>query len=124
MPQAAQSTLKKRIINYLFSFIGMSIGAFFAALAIRVFLIPNQLIDGGVVGISLILARIYGDSYLSYFLLILNIPFIFLAFRYIRRNFVAYMLVAIVLFAYFLYLLERIPSFGADPLEAIIIGGA
>ena len=102
----------------------MAIGSFFAALAIRIFLIPNQLIDGGVVGISLILARIYGLNYLSYFLLVLNIPFIYLAYRYIRRNFVAYMFIAILLFAFFLYLLEQLPSFGADPLEAIIIGGA
>ena len=101
----------------------MAIGAFFAALSIRIFLIPNELIDGGVVGISLILARLYGSSYLSYFLLILNIPFVFLAWRFIRRSFVLHMLAAIVFFALFLFLLEKVPSFGADPLEAIVIGG-
>ncbi len=101
----------------------MAIGAFFAALSIRIFLIPNELIDGGVVGISLILARLYGSSYLSYFLWILNIPFVFLAWRFIRRSFVLHMLAAIVFFALFLFLLEKVPSFGADPLEAIVIGG-
>src|SRR3989344_5815388 len=33
------------------------------------------------------------------------------------------MLAAILFFAFFLLLLDRIPPFGADPLEAIVIGG-
>lgn len=106
------------------SYIGMTVGAALAALAIRMFLIPNELIDGGVIGISLILARIFGSSYLSYFLLVLNLPFIYLAYKYIRRSFVIHMFVAIVLFAIFLSLMESLPSFDADPLEAIVIGGA
>jgi len=102
----------------------MAFGAAFAAMAIRIFLIPNELIDGGVIGISLILARLFGNSYLSFFLLVLNIPFIYLAYKFIRRSFVIHMFVAIVLFALFLSLLEGLPSFNADPLEAIVIGGA
>jgi uncharacterized membrane-anchored protein YitT (DUF2179 family) len=115
---------KKRVLNHVLSYFGMAVGAFFAAMAIRVFLIPNELIDGGVVGISLILGRLYGSSYLSFFLLILNVPFVYLAYRYIRRSFVIHMLAAIVLFALFLSILERLPPFAADPLEAIVIGGA
>ncbi len=110
----------KQTLNYL----GMAFGAAFAALAIRIFLIPNELIDGGVIGISLILARLFGSSYLSFFLLVLNLPFIYLAYKYIRRSFVLHMFVAILLFALFLFLLDGLPSFNADPLEAIVIGGA
>ena len=120
---AQELRLSKRLGSHIISYTGMAIGAFFAALAIRVFLIPNALIDGGVVGISLILARLYGSSYLSYFLLILNLPFVYLAWRFIRRSFVIHMLAAILFFAFFLLLLDRIPPFGADPLEAIVIGG-
>ncbi len=122
MPQV-DLPLSKRLIPHIISYLGMAVGAFFAALAIRIFLIPNELIDGGVIGISLILARLYGGSYLSYFLLILNLPFVYLAWRYIRRSFVIHMLAAIVFFAFFLFLLEKIPPFGADQLEAIVIGG-
>lgn len=102
----------------------MAFGAALAAMAIRIFLIPNELIDGGVIGISLIFARLYGNSYLSFFLLVLNLPFIYLAYKYIRRSFVLHMFIAIVLFALFLSLLEALPPFNADPLEAIVIGGA
>ncbi len=121
---ATQQTTQQRLIHYAVSFVGMAFGAFLAAMSIRIFLIPNELIDGGVIGISLILARLFGNSYLSLFLLLLNVPFIYLAYRYIRRSFVVHMLVAILLFALFLALLEPLPSFAADPLEAIVIGGA
>jgi uncharacterized membrane-anchored protein YitT (DUF2179 family) len=122
MPQS--QTKKQKFIHYAVSFTGMTVGAFFAALALRIFLIPNELIDGGVIGISMILAKLYSHSYLPIFLLLLNIPFIYLAYRYIRRTFVLHMLVAILLFAFFLAILESVPSFAADPLEAIVIGGA
>jgi len=114
----------KRLIRHALNYLGMAIGTFLAALALRIFLVPNELIDGGVIGISMILARLYGGAYLAYFLLLLNIPFIFLAWRYIRRSFVIYMFAANVFFAFFLAILEQIPSFGADQLEAIVIGGA
>jgi uncharacterized membrane-anchored protein YitT (DUF2179 family) len=117
-------TLARKITNYVVSFVGIAIGAFAAAAALQIFLIPNALIDGGIVGISLILARLYGQHYLPVFLLLLNLPFIFLAWRFIRRSFVIHMLVAIVFFAFFVKVLEYIPSFAADPLEAIVIGGA
>lgn len=114
----------KKFYQHLLHYIGMAFGAAFAAIAIRVFLIPNELIDGGVVGISLILARLFGGSYLSLFLFVLNIPFIYLAYKFIRRTFVIQMFVAVVLFAIFLSLIETVPGFSADPLEAIVIGGA
>jgi len=113
----------RSLVHYLINLGGITLGAFFAALAIRIFLIPNELIDGGVIGIALILGRLFGNSYLSYFLIALNIPFLFLAWRFIRRSFVIYMLIATIIFALFLSLLQQIPSFAADPLEAIVIGG-
>ncbi len=114
----------KSVDQVLLSYFWMTVGAFLAALSIRVFLFPNQLIDGGVIGLSLICARLFGGAYLSFFLIIFNLPFVYLAYRFIRRTFVIQMMVAIVLFAAFLALLESLPSFDADPLEVIVIGGA
>ena len=122
MPSSHSS--KRNFIHHLVSFFWIALGAFLGAVAIRVFLLPNQLIDGGVVGVSLILARLYGDSYLSYALILLNLPFIFLAYTYIRRTFVIHMLLAVILFAGFLIILQKAPPFIADPLEIIVFGGA
>lgn len=117
-------TVPQKITHYLVSYFGMAVGAFFAAAALQIFLMPNELIDGGIVGVSLIFARLFGKETLPLFLLTLNLPFIFLAWRYIRRSFVLNMMVAILLFASFVKLLDSLPAFEADPLEAIVIGGA
>lgn len=111
-------------IHYAMSFVWIVVGSFFAAVAIRIFLFPNQLIDGGIVGVALILARLFGDNYLSFFLIMLNIPFLHLALKYIRRAFVIHMGAAVLVFAGFLYILEFAPHFIGDPLEVIVIGGA
>lgn len=100
------------------------LGTCLAAISIRIFLLPHNLIDGGTIGIGLILARVFGSGYLSYFLIALNIPFIYLAYRHIRPSFLFYMLIAILLFAGFLILLEKAPSFSGDTLEIIVFGGA
>lgn len=113
----------KSLSTYTKNFSLIIIGSFLAALAIRVFLFPNDLIDGGIVGISLILARLLGDQYLSYFLIILNIPFVYLAFRAIRKSFVFSMLFAILFFALFLSVLRPLAPFFGDTLEVIFFGG-
>ncbi|MBI2742488.1 MAG: YitT family protein [Chlamydiales bacterium] len=122
MPMFRPKTRTK--IHHMMSFFWIMVGAFLAAMSIRIFLLPNQLIDGGIVGVALILARLFGDNYLSYFLILLNIPFLHLAYTYIRRTFVIHMLVAVLFFAGFLFVLEYAPHFIGDPIEVIVIGGA
>lgn len=46
---------KKSWVSQTILFMWLAVGAFLAAFAIEVFLIPNQLIDGGIVGIAMIL---------------------------------------------------------------------
>jgi uncharacterized membrane-anchored protein YitT (DUF2179 family) len=118
--RAVQKTFKQHIILYFW----ITIGAFLAAFSIRVFLLPNSLIDGGTVGIALILSKLLGAKFLSVFLIVLNLPFIYLAFKHIRRAFVIYMVVAVLLFAAFLTALSIIEPFLGDPIEVIVIGGA
>lgn len=115
---------RKHFTHHLVLYFWIAVGAFLAAFSIRVFLVPNSLIDGGTVGIALILSKLSGEKFLSYYLLILNLPFIYLAYRHIRRSFVIYMVVAVLLFAGFLFITSHIPVFLGDPLEVIVVGGA
>ncbi len=117
------SSLKSFAHNCL-AYSWIALGSFLAALSIEIFLLPNQLIDGGVVGIALILARLYGDAYLSFFFITLTIPFAYLAYKYIRRTFVLHMLFAAIIFATCLHLLDGVHSFNGDSLEIIVFGGA
>lgn len=118
------SSAQKSLWHHIVAFFWITLGSFLAALAIRIFLFPNQLIDGGIVGIALILSQLIGKSYLPYFLIVLNIPFIYLAYRYIRKTFVIHMFGAVVIFAVFLRILEFAPPFIGNILEIIVIGGA
>lgn len=113
----------KSFLTYTKSFSLIIFGTFLAALSIRIFLFPNELIDGGIVGISLILARLFGDQYLSYFLLLLNLPFVYLAYMAIRKSFVFHMFFATVMFAIFLSVLRPLSPFFGDTLEVIFFGG-
>jgi len=115
---------KKSLKQYIVSYLWITVGAFLAALSIRVFLFPNDIIDGGIVGIALISARLFGDTYLSLMLVILNIPFLYLAYKHIRKTFVLQMFIAVMLFAIFLSVSELIPAFSGETLEIIVIGGA
>ncbi|OGN62060.1 MAG: hypothetical protein A3F40_03505 [Chlamydiae bacterium RIFCSPHIGHO2_12_FULL_27_8] len=114
---------QKSFWSFFGQIIGTTIGALLAALAIRVFLFPHQLIDGGVVGLALIFARLFGDGYLSYFLILFNLPFIYLSYKHIRKSFVVHMVIATVLFATFLSLFQNIPTFDGEFLEIILLGG-
>ncbi|MCX6990297.1 MAG: YitT family protein [Chlamydiae bacterium] len=114
----------KSFLHHVVVFFWLALGAALAALSIRIFLFPHQLIDGGIVGIALIFSRIYGADYLSYFLILLNVPFIYLALKFIRKSFVAHMLLAVLLFAGFLFLFSGFKPFDGDDLEIIVFGGA
>lgn len=65
----------------------LTLGAFIAGFAIECFLVPNKIIDGGVVGISMILNYLTHVN-LGLALLCINLPFICLAFTKLGKYFV------------------------------------
>ena len=116
-------SLKAQFVLYFF----LMVGAFLAAFSIEVFLIPNKLIDGGIVGIAMMLSSIFGGKYLPYLVVFLNLPFVYLAYRNIGKVFVAHMLFALLMFAGSVFLIHStMPNlvFVGDPLEVVVIGGA
>jgi len=72
-----------------------SLGVFSAGFGLKGFLLPNQFIDGGVTGISLIISELT-QMPLSYLLLIINLPFIILGFSQIGREFAIKSILAII----------------------------
>lgn len=116
---------------YLKSLFWLLLGGFLAALAIQVFLIPNELVDGGVVGLAMMGSAILGNPYLPYLLVLFNLPFAVLGYKQIGKHFVVQMITAILAFAlstaafYWLPIyLERPPfEFHGEALEIIVIGG-
>lgn len=103
----------------------MAVGAFLAAFALDVFFIPNKLIDGGVVGVAMIFGSIFGKQVIPYLLLLLNLPFLILAFKFIGKVFVIHMVIATLLFsASLVFIAHFIPwQFCGDSLEVVVAGG-
>lgn len=119
-PQHSSRSRKQMFISYFWT----AIGAFLAALSIRIFLFPNELIDGGIIGIAMILTRLTTKVLFPVYFIILTLPFIYLSYKFIRRTFFIQMIIAVILFAFFLGLLTKVPPFEAEALEVIVIGGA
>lgn len=89
--------------NVLKRLLIIATGCFIAALAVESFLLPNKIIDGGIVGISM-MASILTQKPLVLFLVVLNFPFILLALRKFGKSFVFQTLFAVLLFGGFAYL--------------------
>lgn len=116
----------KSYSSYLYDYIFMAIGAFLAAFAIEVFLIPNKLFDGGVVGVAMIFANLFGQKLLPLFLLLFNLPFLYFAWRSIGKVFLWHMIFATLMFAGSIFFIHQIMSveFQGEMLEVVVIGGS
>lgn len=116
---------------YLKSLFWILLGSSLAALGIQVFLIPNSLVDGGITGLSIMASYLTNKSFLPYFLVLFNAPFLLLGYKQIGKHFVIQMLTAVAFFAIALAVFDWIPGwfstgpleFHADTLEIVILGG-
>lgn len=126
MIKAPSSTRPISITVQVLGYLWITIGAFLAAFAVEVFLIPNNLIDGGVIGIAMICSYIFGKFTLPAFLILFSAPFLIMAYRYIGKVFLAHMFFALTFFIGFVFLIQRVMhfEFHGESLEVVVIGGA
>ncbi|HIX83676.1 MAG TPA: YitT family protein [Candidatus Megamonas gallistercoris] len=79
-------TKRRKISFYLRKYLYLFIGAIITAVGLEIFLIPNNIIDGGVVGIAIMLSALTGLPF-GMFLIMINLPFLFLGYKYIGKHF-------------------------------------
>jgi uncharacterized membrane-anchored protein YitT (DUF2179 family) len=108
--------------NIIKKAIFMFMGASLMAVGLEIFLIPNKVIDGGIVGISIITSYLSGIP-LGVFLLLLNLPFLFLGYKQIGKTFAFSTLYAVIIMSVGTYLLHPVPPFTDDLLLATVFGG-
>lgn len=120
-------TLAKSRKSFFKTFVWVAIGAFIAAVAIESIILPNNIIDGGVTGISMVIARMIGSKWLPYLIVVINLPCIYFAYRNFGKSFLVFLIVGIILFSFFIFLLEDVlhhfPKFHGDSLEVVVLGG-
>ena len=84
-------------------------------------MIPNHLLDGGVTGLSIIAAYLTGLP-LALFLILINIPFLYLGYKRLGKHFTFYSVLGIAVLA-LLTLYHPEHGFTGEPILAAVFGG-
>lgn len=100
----------------------IAIGAVLMAVGLELFLVPNQILDGGVVGVSIIISHLTGVR-LGVFIFVLNIPFFFLGYKQIGKTFALSTLFGITVLSLCTSYLHHIEPFTKDLLLSTVFGG-
>lgn len=87
----------KQIFTFKHIF-GNTLGIVVIIFALKSFMIPNHFLDGGILGISLLIHEIYHVD-LSMLLIFGNIPLIFLAYKKISKTLAVHSMIAILILA-------------------------
>jgi uncharacterized membrane-anchored protein YitT (DUF2179 family) len=100
----------------------ITLGALLMAVGLEIFLIPNQVIDGGVTGVSIMLSHITGIK-LGIYLFLLNLPFVYLGYKQFGKTFAISTIYGIIMLSLFATFFHPVPAFTEDILLATIFGG-
>jgi uncharacterized membrane-anchored protein YitT (DUF2179 family) len=111
----------KKIIREALNTTLIVLGILSAGLGLKGFLLPSHFIDGGVTGISMLLANVL-DWPLSLLILAINLPFIALGYRQIGRGFAIRSTLAIAGLALCLAFIKY-PDVTPDKLLIAVFGG-
>ncbi|WP_010647509.1 YitT family protein [Oceanobacillus massiliensis] len=106
------------IIRYIMLFIGATL----AALALELFLVPNDIIDGGIIGISLLINHLTGIGF-GILVLIINIPFLIAGLKRMGKDFLISSIFSIVTLSVMENVFHHIEVVTAEPLLATVFGG-
>ena len=114
--------MKDNIIKNILDFILITIGALLAAIALDTILVPNQILDGGITGISIIISQL-SKVPLGILVAILNIPFIYIGYRHLGKQFLIKGIYSMVMFSILLTSFHNIEPIIEDMLLATVFGG-
>jgi uncharacterized membrane-anchored protein YitT (DUF2179 family) len=98
------------------------IGATLSSIGLEIFLVPNNIIDGGVIGISMMTSYITNLP-LGIFTFLFNIPFLIIGYKHIGKSFVMSTLFAVACLSVGVSVLHPIPGLTHDVFLAAIFGG-
>lgn len=121
MVENAEVSKKNQIKKWIKNIIFLTFGAVITGCALETFLVPNKIIDGGIIGISMILSHVSKFN-LGLLVLLLNTPFIILAFKKLGKKFVLQTAYANIILALSLNFFHHFKA-TQDLLLATVFGG-
>jgi uncharacterized membrane-anchored protein YitT (DUF2179 family) len=114
----AENLLRHYTVRYFF----ITLGALLVAVGLELFLIPNNIIDGGIIGLSIIFSHLSGLQ-LAVFIVLLNLPFLAVGYKQIGKTFAINTLVAVSLLALFSLIFHHYDPLTDELMLASIFGG-
>lgn len=123
IPQKLNSSTsqKTKLFQIIKEFALTALGVLSASFGLEGFLLPNDFLDGGVTGISLLISLLTGIE-LPILIVIVNLPFIWLAFTQVSKTFALKTLLAIGMLAICLTFVH-FPIVTSDKLLIAVFGG-
>ena len=112
----------KNNMREISSYVMLVIGAMIAAFSIEEFLVPCTILDGGIVGISIMINNLSGIP-LGIMTLALNIPFLLIGMRKLGTKFILKSAVAMVTFSSALEIIAPFSDITHENLLAVCFGG-
>ena len=120
--KAAKLPNKKRTRRLVIRTIMVILGAIIMAIGLELFLVPNHIMDGGIVGVSIITSHLLKLP-LGIFIFVLNLPFLFLGYKQIGKTFALSTGLGITVLSVTTILLHNLKPFTNDTLLATVFGG-
>ena len=109
---------KQWIVPLFFITVGTAVAAF----ALEEFLVPFTILDGGVVGISMIISQLSGLP-LGVLTIALNVPFMIIGYRRLGKRFLIKAIYAMVMFSIFLGVFEDMKAVTEQEILVVVFGG-
>ncbi|MBD3108757.1 YitT family protein [Bacillus sp. AGMB 02131] len=114
---------KVRIMKNIMKGILIVLGGFITAYGLEAVLIPNNVSDGGVTGLSIVGSKQFGLP-LGILIAILNVPFVFLGYKQIGKSFAIFSVIGIASLAVGTSMMHHIPTIiHGDTLLVTVVGG-
>ena len=114
--------MKNRIFNSTIEILETILGAFIMAIAVSLFLLPNELSSGGFSGIATILYYLFNFP-VGTTIIILNVPLFIFATLKIGKRFLLKSLLGTISLSVFIDILEKLTPITHDKILACVYGG-
>ena len=109
-------------LDWLQRFFFITIGAILMGVGLEKFLVPNQIIDGGITGISILLSEITPFP-LAILIFVINLPFLVFGYKQIGKTFVVSTLYGIAVLSLTTSYFHHAEPFTEEKILAVLFGG-
>lgn len=100
----------------------ITVGALLFSVGLEMILLPNSMLDGGLVGISILISSLLGTKF-GYVLFIIHLPFIYFGFKQMGKWFAIFVAYGVLVVSVTSSLMHHSPAITDEPFLAVIFGG-